>query len=50
MDKETILKLIADEANKLEEKYRKENEIHEDYYICGLRRFEENLGKKLLKK
>ena len=50
MNKETILKFISDEADKLERTYVKENEIHEGYYILGLRRFEGNLKKRFMTK
>lgn len=43
MTKETILKIITNEADKLEELYREENEIHEDYYVWGLRRLEKQI-------
>ena len=39
--------MISEEADKLEKKYREENEIHEDYYIWGLRRFEKVIKSKL---
>ena len=49
MKKETILKIITDEADKLEELYREENEIHEDYYIWGLRRLEKQIKDVIIK-
>jgi len=42
-----IIEIINKEANKLEKIYRKENEIHEDYYIWGLRKFEKIITKKI---
>jgi len=42
-----LIKVIKNEADKLEKVYRDENEIHEDYYIWGLRRLEEVLIKKM---
>jgi hypothetical protein len=42
-----VLSIISEEANRLEEKYREENEIHEDYYIWGVRRFEKILKSRL---
>ena len=44
-----IRKTISMEANRLEKVYLEENEIHEDYYIRAVRRFEKVLNEILVR-